>query len=149
MRGTMSMPANELTRQGFLRIGLSWLGVITLPFGLGCPADDTGDEGADSGDEGSTTSGADDSTGSFVHCEMDPSVMIATNHGHVLVVPLADVVAGVHEGVEVTYDIQGTADHSHTVTLTPNLFVMIQQSGSVVPSSLDNGHNHQVTIACE
>src|SRR4029079_4128474 len=50
-RGTMSTPSSELTRQGFLRLGFGSLGAITLPLGLGCPADDGNDEGAGSGSE--------------------------------------------------------------------------------------------------
>ena len=143
------MTAPVLTRQGFLRIGIAWIGASTLPFGLGCPADDTGDDGAGSGSDGSgggnTTTAADgESTAAGASCENDPSVMITANHGHVLMVPLADVMAG----VEVTYDIQGTADHAHTVTLDADHFAMLEQGIQVTVASSFAGHNHQVTVAC-
>lgn len=136
----------ELTRHGFLRIGLAWVGACTLPLGLGCPADDSDDDGGDSpGDSGGDTTTAAESTGAGASCESDPSVMIATNHGHALVVPLADVMAG----AEATYDIQGTADHAHSVTLGADHFAMLQQGLQVtVASSLGGAHDHQVTIAC-
>lgn len=78
-------------------------------------------------------------------CTMDPDVMIGTNHGHEMVVPLADVMAG----VEVVYDIQGASTHPHTVTLTADDFMMLQQGVAVVViSSTDSMHSHEVTVTC-
>lgn len=144
----MPVASPVITRQGFLRSGLAWIGAITLPLGLGCPADDTSDDGAGSDgstDDGNTTTAADgESTAAPASCDMDPSVMISANHGHALVVPLADVMAG----VEVTYDITGTADHAHMVTLGPDHFAMLEQGIQVTVASSVAGHNHQVTVAC-
>jgi hypothetical protein len=146
---TMPAPTNELTRHDFLRIGVGFLGAITLPLGLGCPADDGNDEGADSagttsnGDD--TTTAADAESTAAAGCDMDPSATIATNHGHVLVVPLADVTAA----ADVTYDIMGTSAHTHEVTLTAADFASILAGMSVsVTSTTGDGHTHQVTVVC-
>jgi hypothetical protein len=144
----MSMDSPVLTRQGFLRIGAAWLGAITLPLGLGCPADDGDDEGADSGtgsNDDATTAADGESTAAAASCEMDPSATISANHGHAVTLPLADVMAGA--GAD--YDIQGTADHPHTLSLSDEHLAMLQQGMQVtVASSTDAGHNHQVTLDC-
>jgi hypothetical protein len=144
------MSSNNLTRNEFLKLSAGLIGMTTLPFGFGCPSDDNGDEGAESGNAtsaGTTDAGttAADGDTAASGCEMDPSVMIATNHGHTLVVPLADVVAG----AEVTYDIQGSSGHAHSVTLTAAHFTMLQGGTQVtVTSTLGDGHDHDVTVAC-
>lgn len=146
----MPSSTNELSRQDFLRIGVGFLGAITLPLGLGCPADDGNDEGADSpgttsdGDD-TTTTAADGESTAAAGCDTDPSVTIATNHGHALVVPLADVTAA----VDVTYDIMGTSAHNHQVTLTATDFASLLAGMSVSVTSTDgDGHTHQVSIVC-
>ena len=71
--------------------------------------------------------------------------MIASNHGHELVVPVADV----EIGQDKTYDIQGTSAHPHTVTLSAADFSVLGTGATVtVTSSNDAGHTHQVTVSC-
>jgi hypothetical protein len=116
------MHPKTLTRHDFLQLctGLAALG--TVPFVAGCPAPD--DTGA---------------------CDMDPDVTIAGNHGHMLDVPLADVA----DGDRVTYDIRGSADHTHTVTLSAEDFERLQGGGEVtVSSSVEDGHSHEITARC-
>jgi hypothetical protein len=86
--------------------------------------------------DGTTTAGAD--------CETDPDVTIGTNHSHEMMVPLADVMAG----VEVVYDITGSSPHSHSVTLTSDDFATIAAGGSVMVESTASGHTHTVTVSC-
>jgi hypothetical protein len=144
------MTSKNLTRNHFLKLSAGVVGMSTLPFGFGCPADDTGDEGAESGnatsegaDTGMTT--ASETTAAAGGCEMDPGVTIAANHGHALEVPLADVVAA----ADVTYDIQGTSGHTHSVTLTADQFAMLQEGTPVaVTSTVGDGHSHEVTVDC-
>jgi hypothetical protein len=78
------------------------------------------------------------------------SVDIVANHGHVLVVSRDDVAAAQQK----TYDIMGTADHTHTVAITAAMFdqlasdhaIMMQ---STVDSSATSGtHNHPIMVAC-
>lgn len=144
------MHSKTLSRSEFLKLSAGLIGAATLPFGLGCPADDTGDEGAESGnittapaEESGTTAGDGDTAASG--CTMDPTATIAANHGHELVVPLADVVAG----VEATYDIMGTSPHAHSVTLTADHFAMLQAGMQVsVTSTAGGDHTHEVTVSC-
>src|SRR5690349_4620287 len=56
---------------------------------------------------------------------------IGTNHGHALVVPIADVTAGVAK----TYSIQGGSGHPHTVMITAAMFAMLQQNQTVSATS--------------
>jgi hypothetical protein len=63
----------------------------------------------------------------------------------VLVVPVADVELGQPQ----SYDIQGTAMHPHTVTLTAADFATLRTGAAVtVTSSTDAAHTHQVTVTC-
>ena len=76
-----------------------------------------------------------------------PKVEIGSNHGHALTVPKADVAAG----VEKTYDIQGTATHPHSVTLTAANFADLLQDKQVIVTSTTNGttpHSHTITLSC-
>src|SRR5262245_1805251 len=58
-------------------------------------------------------------------------VNIGSNHGHVLAVTIADINAGVDK----SYDIRGTADHTHTVTLTAADFASLKQNTGVNEAS--------------
>jgi hypothetical protein len=72
------------------------------------------------------------------------------NGPHSLVVPVADVTAG----IEVTYDIQGSnTGHGHTVTVTAADFAALGEGTVVTLTSSDTGavgkdHTHPVTLAC-
>jgi|GEM_PF-704257 len=70
---------------------------------------------------------------------------IGGNHGHSLTVSVADVEAG----NEKTYNIEGSAGHSHEVTVTAANFSTLANNQQVIVSSTnDNGHTHNVTISC-
>jgi hypothetical protein len=70
---------------------------------------------------------------------------IAGNHGHVLMVSKADIVAGAAK----TYDIMGTADHSHSVTISAPLFAMLASNTTVMTvSTTTDAHSHSITIMC-
>jgi hypothetical protein len=179
------MTSKNITRNDFLRISAGFVGVS---LGMGCPADDTGDDGSNASSTGTdptaggSTSSSDDTPGTTIQdpdssssgmppgtdssssgmppgtdsssgettagvgCDVEPTVEIGTNHGHELEVPLADVMAA----VEVTYDIQGTSMHPHSVTLTVDDFMMLQQGMQVIVESTAGGmgHTHQVTVSC-
>jgi hypothetical protein len=120
----------SMTRKEFLGTLLGAAGAACL---VGCGGDDGGG-GTDSGVSRScTTNGT--------------TVSIASNHGHVLMVSAADVAAGQAK----TYDITGTSDHAHMVTVTAANFASLHSnpSGSVQATSTSGGgHTHQVTIVC-
>ena len=70
---------------------------------------------------------------------------IAGNHGHALVIPTADL----DSMVNMTYNIQNTADHNHTVTFTPAQLAQLKAHATVVvTSSTTNAHNHDLTVTC-
>jgi hypothetical protein len=70
---------------------------------------------------------------------------VARNHGHVLAVTPADVMAAAKK----TYDIDGTSRHSHEITLTADDFKKLQ-AGEVLrmPSTRyqGQGHLHRVLV---
>lgn len=72
------------------------------------------------------------------------SAIVDDNHGHAVSVPRADVEAG---GTH-TYDIRGTASHTHTITLSPAEFAVLNELGMVIVTSSLVGHSHMVTIDC-
>jgi invasion protein IalB len=72
---------------------------------------------------------------------------IGANHGHVLMVSKADVIAGVDK----VYDITGGAAHAHSVTITAALFTMLKNNTTVTITSTSGGnpaHTHGITITC-
>ena len=70
---------------------------------------------------------------------------ISGNHGHVLNVPKADVMAG----AEKTYDIEGSAGHSHLVTLSAADMTTLQQNMQAQRvSTVELSHSHTITVFC-
>ena len=70
---------------------------------------------------------------------------ISNNHNHSLVVPPADVEAGVAK----TYSIRGTSSHDHTVAVTAEDFDALRAGTPVVlVSSVGGAHTHTVTVRC-
>jgi len=89
---------------------------------------------------GSPTSGSPDAA-SGPSCSSN----IAANHGHVLTVPGADLAASASHD----YNIQGSADHSHTVTLAQADLQRLATGTTVsVTSSLGGGHTHVCMVHC-
>ncbi|MCW5633027.1 MAG: hypothetical protein KIT17_06785 [Rubrivivax sp.] len=73
------------------------------------------------------------------------AVTISANHGHLLTIPQADLDSPLSK----TYNIQGTGNHNHTVTLAPSQLQAIKAKGAVMlSSSTDGGHAHTVTVNC-
>lgn len=69
---------------------------------------------------------------------------IGKNHGHMLVVAEADVLAAVDR----TYDIRGSSNHGHTVTVTAAEFETLKGGGIVRTTSSRDGHRHRVLVTC-
>jgi hypothetical protein len=75
---------------------------------------------------------------------------IAGNHGHVLTIAAADL----DSTVDKTYDIQGSAAHTHSVTLTvANLQALkagmtVTVISSTSPIGPAGAHEHSVAILC-
>jgi len=70
---------------------------------------------------------------------------IAGNHGHVLAIPRTDLDATVDK----TYDIQGSAVHTHSVTFTPVQLAQLKAGGTVsVTTSFTIDHSHAIGELC-
>jgi hypothetical protein len=70
---------------------------------------------------------------------------ISANHGHALAVPSGDV----DSTVDMVYNIMGTADHNHLVTLTAAQLAQLKAKTAVtVISTVGVGHTHSVTVSC-
>jgi hypothetical protein len=75
---------------------------------------------------------------------------ISGNHGHTLIIAAADLDSATFK----TYNIEGGADHAHTVTLLPMQLAQIKAGTPViVNSSISNSssvldHSHSVTVNC-
>jgi hypothetical protein len=96
------------------------------------------------GSDGSSSSEPESSTGGSSSADVCQT-MIASNHGHQLRLPEADVAAGADK----TYDITGSADHSHSVSLTAAQFSDLGAGTEVtVTSTSGAGHTHSVRINC-
>jgi hypothetical protein len=116
----------KISRRQFL--GTALIGTAAAA----CGGDDTGDP-ADAASKSCTDNGT--------------SVAIADNHSHVLVVSAADVSAGVDK----TYDIMGSADHTHMVTVTAANFTSLKNSPNntvQVTTTSTFAHTHTITLAC-
>jgi hypothetical protein len=73
------------------------------------------------------------------------TVTISQNHGHVLLVTIEDINAGVDK----TYDIMGTAIHTHQVTITAAQFAMLQTDTSITAhSTVESSHSHGIVVMC-
>jgi hypothetical protein len=93
---------------------------------------------------GASTTATGQSTGAGMsQCTMMIIAAFSNNHGHALEVPLADIDAG----VDVTYDITGTAMHCHEVTLTAADFQTLRDGG-VVTKFTCNGGDHELVLSC-
>jgi hypothetical protein len=156
----------KLTRKEFIQLAVASAGAAAL----GACGDDTsgtgggGTGGGGTGGSGSTTSSTTGSTTTSSTtttttttgaggaggegggtANLTCSSNIGTNHGHSLEVPAADVA----DGVEKTYNIQGTSQHPHMVTITAADFTTLAGGGTVQKTSTnDNGHTHSVTVTC-
>jgi hypothetical protein len=70
---------------------------------------------------------------------------VGTNHGHTFVVPAADAKAGGDK----TYDLTGTANHGHSVTISSDDWKRINKGEIVrMPCSKEGGHLHRLLIKC-
>jgi len=74
-----------------------------------------------------------------------PATVIGGNHGHVMMVTMADVTAMANK----TYNIMGTALHDHTVNITQAQYAQLKANGTIsVESSSDGTHTHTITVMC-
>jgi hypothetical protein len=68
---------------------------------------------------------------------------ISSNHGHSAMVTAAQLLAG----NQVQLDIRGSADHTHSITLTHDDLNSVSSGATVATdSTTTNGHEHTVTF---
>lgn len=142
-----------LSRKDFVRLTVVTLGGGALGLGFpacGSPSTETdagtgGGSAATGGGGGSSTGGGGgSSTGGGGGASTCANNGITGNHGHSLMVPAADF-GGPGDK---TYDITGTAAHSHTITLTAAQRTTILAGTSLTVTSTSSGHTHDVTVTC-
>jgi hypothetical protein len=118
----------KLTRRQFLATTIGGAAAIAA-----CGGDDDGGSDAPAGGRNCANNGT--------------TATISSNHGHTITVTSSDINAGQDK----TYNIQGTGDHPHMVTVTAANFSTLQSNanGSVMVTSTSNaGHTHSVTVLC-
>ncbi len=132
-----------LTRQEFLRsllmtsLGGAFVAACGTDGGAPEPPTDAGGnagaaDAAGSADAGTFTCGS-------------TTVQIGSNHQHTMVIDPADVSSTTSK----EYDITGTSDHPHTVTITAEQFATLRATGMLmVTSSFDDGHTHSIRVRC-
>jgi hypothetical protein len=123
----------KISRKEFLHGALA-IGVLTAA--SACTDGDPGDEGGDAGPPDCNAKGA----------RAQITAPTSPNHGHVLVIPVADITAGVDK----TYDIRGSAPHNHQVTVTAADFATLASNGTPpgIVSTDFFGHTHTITLIC-
>ena len=144
----------KIGRKDFLKTTLIAVGATVGLADLGaCGGDDSGGTGGGAGAAGGSggtpgsggAAGSDAATAANACAAHDPVETILANHGHVLTVSMADAAAGVDK----TYDIQGTATHTHSVTISAALFVMLRAGTTIsTMSSTDSSHSHSIMVVC-
>ncbi len=107
--------------------------------------------GACTGGTSTSTSRTIPDAGAAGNClQNGTAVTITANHGHVLVVSKEDVAAMAAK----SYDIMGTADHTHTVSLAAADFAQLAADHAIMTTSTINTsptfgtHSHPVLVAC-
>jgi hypothetical protein len=134
----------DMTRKQFLstisKAAVAAVGVATL---AACGG---GDDDGSTPQPDANNAGTPDGGGTAKSCtDNGTNTAISANHGHVMTVSKEDVIAG----TEKTYDIQGTAGHPHSVTLTAADFTALQGGTMAVEVSTNNaGHTHTCTVTC-
>ena len=125
-----------MTRKQFLKSVMgAGVGVVAVSAVGACGGDDDGG--------GSPDAASIDAPAGV--CAANPTSTIGTNHGHTLMVSLADVTAAADK----TYDITGSSGHAHSVTISGAMFTMLHNTMTVmVVSTSGGGHTHNVTVMC-
>jgi hypothetical protein len=127
----------QIDRREFtLRSALALLGGVTITITEGCG----GGGGSSYGGGGSPTAG----NPPPANTQNDTVGVISDNHGHQAVITSAQLLAG----GALSLDIRGTADHSHTVSLSGDDLVSIRSQQTVAKQcSTGSAHTHMVTFS--
>ncbi len=122
----------NLTRKDFLKLSVS---IATVAIGttlIGCGGD-------------AATTNPDLSSSGASCLKYGTQSTIASNHGHEIVVSVADINAAQSK----TYDITGGAGHAHSFTISAADYAQLAAGASITHVSTDgNSHTHSITISC-
>jgi len=128
----------KINRTEFLRTALALAGAGAA--GMAACSNDNGYGGGQPSGSGGATGGLTNACDTHA-----PTDTIAANHGHVLTVTAADAAAGADK----TYDIMGSASHTHSVTITAAMFAAMETGTVTTTTSTTNaGHAHDITVMC-
>ncbi len=130
------------TRKDFLRVIVTLGGASALTALAGCSSSsDSGPSTGDTGTAPTDTGTKADTGGSCGSIAGD----FDFNHGHVLDMPVADLTATGDK----TYDIHGTATHTHSITFTEPQRKSIAGGTPVkVTTTTSGAHQHEITAHC-
>jgi hypothetical protein len=103
----------------------------------GTPPDTGAGDGGSDGGRDAATDGGSACSGDDIEAD------VSNNHGHILTIPVADIVAGVDKD----YVTGGTTTHCHVVTVTSADFAMLR-SGGVVRVVSCNNTEHEYALSC-
>ncbi|MEJ7602660.1 MAG: hypothetical protein WKG01_32520 [Kofleriaceae bacterium] len=131
-----------VTRKQFL---FSMLGIGAGAFVMACKkGDDEGTADAAQGPADAPRSTVDGSTTDGQSACGSTTTSISANHGHAVAIPVADIEAGVTK----TYDITGSSDHDHSITVTAAMFTTLKGGTMIRVTSFGGNHPHDVTVTC-
>jgi hypothetical protein len=138
----------KMTRGGFVRLMVFGLGGATLGSALsscGSTSSDDAGAGGGGGTGGGTAAGGGGGTATGCSATGAHDTLITNNHGHSVMVPKGDFSASGDR----TYDIQGSATHTHSITLTEaHRSALVQGTTVTVTSTSGSAHTHDVTVSC-
>lgn len=112
--------------------------------GAGASGGSGGSSGVGGAGGASGASGAAGSGGGTASCDVEIDTQITCRHGHDLVISVADLQAGQTK----TYDIKGTASHSHMVEVTAEMFAQLKTGATVEIFVQSQFQPHRVLISC-
>ena len=136
----------ELPRRRFLKTTSS---VVVSVLVLGCDDDegddDMGGDGADTFAMAAPADGPAEDDGEMGCDAGANATTISANHGHSVMIPVADIEGGAGGD----YDITGSSSHAHSITLSADDMASLADGMTVTVTSTDGGgHTHMVTLSC-
>jgi len=82
-------------------------------------------------------------SGGLASCAATVAARISGNHGHTLMIPMADITGTADK----CYNSRGTATHDHWITVTAADFATLRSGQTVLKRSC-NGGDHQYVLSC-
>lgn len=119
-------------------------GTSTTAGSGGTTAGSGGTTAGGGGAGGTGGSGGSGGAAPMPNCSTQLKVTITSNHGHVMMVSMDDVMAGVDKA----YATKGASMHEHWVQLTAADFTKLKAGGTVRKLTCNDEHEHEYIINC-